>query len=329
VNGRTGWRYLVRRLLLAVLVMWAAFTITFIILYLVPGDPAQLIAGGEGGTPATPDQIAAVNQEYGFDRPVLVQYFHALGGAVHGDLGNSYQMKQPVRELIAQEFGSTFTLAMFALLAAIVLGALIGSITVYTRSKALTKLLDAVPSVGASLPTFWVGLMLMQAFSFGLHVFPSAGDSGFSSLVLPGLTIAIPSAAVIAQVLARSLRNSFAEPYVEIARAKGASRLRVFAAHAARNSLLPTVTVAGMAVANLFAYSTVVETIFSRNGLGLALERAVQSKDVPVVEGVVLVVAAIYVLANLVVDLVYPIIDPRLRAGSASALRKIRKAVAA
>ncbi len=327
---RSGWVYVVRRLLQALLVIWAAFTITFVILYLVPGDPARLIAGGDGGVEASPAQIAQINKEYGFDQPIYVQYVRALGGAITGNLGMSYQMKQPVTTLLGQELGSTFALAMFALAIAIVVGVMLGSITVYTRSRWLAKLLDSLPPIGASLPTFWVGLMLMQLFSFGLHLFPSAGDAGFASLVLPGVTMAAPGAASIAQVLAKSLRSSYAEPYVEIAKAKGAGRFRVFAAHAARNALLPSVTVMGMIVANLFAYSTVSETIFSRNGLGLALEKAVQTKDIPVVEGAVLVVAGVYVLASLVVDLVYPLVDPRLRASSSPVLRRrAQKAVAA
>jgi peptide/nickel transport system permease protein len=305
--------YVVRRILLALLVMWAAFTVVFIVLYLVPGDPARLVAGGDGGLDATPEQLAVINKEYGFDQPVIVQYFRALGGVLTLNLGNSYQMKQPVTSLLAAEFASTFALAMFALVIAVVVGVVLGAVTVYTRSRTLTKLLDAVPPIAVALPTFWVGLMLMQFFSFGLQLFPSAGDDGFASLVLPGITMSLGGAALIAQVFARSLRTSYAEPFVEIAKAKGASRFRVFAAHAARTGLLPTVTVMGMIVASLFAASTVSEMIFSRNGLGLALDKAVQSKDIPMVEGAVLIIAGVFVVTNLIVDLIYPLIDPRLR----------------
>lgn len=315
VLASIGRSYVLRRILLALLVMWAAFTIVFVILYLVPGDPARVIAGGDGGIGATPAQLDAIRHQYGFDQPVIVQYLRALGGVVTGDLGTSYQLKQPVTTLLASDFGSTLALAMFALVVAVVVGLLVGGLTVYTRSRALTKLLDALPPIGASLPSFWVGLVLMQLFSFGVALFPSAGDSGFRSLVLPGVTMSIVGAALIAQVFARSLRTSYAEPFVEIAKAKGASRLRVFVAHAARTALLPTITVMGMIVANLFAYSTISETIFSRNGLGLALDKAVQAKDIPMVEGAVLIIAAVYVVTNLIVDLVYPYVDPRLRAG--------------
>jgi peptide/nickel transport system permease protein len=288
--------YIVRRIGLALLVMWAAFTIVFIILYLVPGDPARLIAGGDGGMTATPDQLAEINRQYGFDQPIFVQYLRALGGVLTGNLGTSYQMKQPVTTILAAEFGSTFALAMFALAVAVIIGFIVGSATVFTRSRMLSKMLDAIPPLGASLPTFWVGLMLMQFFSFGLHWFPSSGDKGFNSLVLPG-----------------SLRTSYAESFVEIAKAKGAGRVRVFSAHALRNALLPTLTVLGIMVANLFAYSTVSEMIFSRNGLGLSLDKAVQTKDIPMVEGAVLIIAGVYVVTNLIIDLIYPLVDPRLK----------------
>lgn len=322
--------YVLRRILLAVVVMWAAFTLVFIVLYLVPGDPALLIAGGDGGLQATPEVLAQIRHEYGFDQPLFFQYLHALGGVVTGNLGESYQMKQPVTTLLAAEVGSTSALAFFALGLAIVIGVLLGGAAVYTRSRPLSRLLDALPPIGASLPAFWVGLVLMQFLSFAIPIFPSAGDDGFASFVLPGATMAILGSASIAQVFARALRTSYAEPYVEVARAKGAGRFRVFLVHAARNALLPSITVAGILVANLFAASTITEMIFSRNGLGLALDKAVQSKDIPMVEGAVLVIAGVYVLSNLVVDLVYPIVDPRLRTrrGRIKVLRTEQEAVA-
>jgi peptide/nickel transport system permease protein len=305
--------YAVRRLLLALLVIWAAFTVVFIILYVVPGDPARVIAGGDGGLEASPEQIAAIRAQYGLDQPIIVQYFHALWGVITMNLGTSYVMKQPVTTLLAAAFGSTIALTMFALVVAIVAGLLLGGITAYTRSRTLSKILDAVPPIGVALPTFWIGLMLMQFFSFHLHLFPSAGDKAINSLVLPGVTIAVPAAAVIAQVFARSLRTSYAEPFIEIAKAKGVSRVRVFRAHAVRNALLPTLTVTGVHVASLFAASTVSEMIFSRNGLGLSLDKSVQAKDIPMVEGGVLIIATVFVVTNLIVDLVYPLVDPRLR----------------
>jgi len=309
--------YVLRRILFAIVVMWAVYTIVFIMLYVVPGDPARVIAGGGGGLDATPEQLEAIREQYGLDRPVLIQYFSMLWGLVTLDWGTSFVLKRPVLELLAVNFASTASLAGFALVIAVLIGLAVGGLAVYTRSRWISGALDALPPIGVALPTFWIGLVLMQIFSFTLGWLPASGDRGVASLVLPGITMAIPSAAVIAQVFARSLRSSSSEPFVDVARAKGASRSRVFVSHIARNGLLPTVTVTGLVVGSLFAASTVSETIFSRNGLGMALQSAVQSKDIPMVLGAVLLIAGVYVVTTLVVDLSYPLIDPRLRSASA------------
>lgn len=308
--------YVFRRVLFALMVLWAVFTLVFFALYILPGDPARVIAGGSGGLDATPEQLAQIREQYGLDRPIIVQYFSMLGGLLTLDLGVSFVFKQPVTELLIANFASTAQLAAFSLVVAIGLGLLVGGFAVYTKSRLLGGLLDSLPPVSASLPTFWVGLVFMQVFSFGLGWLPASGEEGFASLVLPGLTMAISASAVIAQVFASSLRSASSEPFVAVARAKGASRLRVFIGHISRNALLPTVTVTGLVVGSLFAASTVSETIFSRNGLGMALEHAVQSKDIPMVLGAVMIIAGVYVATTLIVDLVYPLIDPRLRSAS-------------
>ncbi|MDP9907897.1 ABC transporter permease [Arthrobacter bambusae] len=317
VIARVTRSYVTRRVMFAVLVLWAVFTAVFIILFIVPGDPAQVIAGGAGGLEATDEQLAAIRAQYGLDQPVIVQYFSMLWGAVTLDWGTSFVFKQPVLPLLAANFASTAQLAAFALIVAVLLGLLIGGLAAYTQSRLLSSTLDALPPIGVATPTFWVGLVLMQVFSFTLGWFPASGDQGLASVVLPGLTMAIPAAAIIAQVFAKSLRTASNEPFVPVARAKGLSRLRVFLSHTARNALLPTVTVMGLVIGSLFAASTVSETIFSRNGLGMALQHSVQSKDIPMVLGAVMLVAGVYVITTLVVDLLYPLIDPRLRSQTA------------
>jgi peptide/nickel transport system permease protein len=307
-----GLFYVVRRLGQALLVAWTAFTVTFTILYLVPGNPAEIIGGGATGAKLTPQQLAQIDAQYGFNKPVVLQYLMALWHALQGNLGVSYQLKEPVSTLIGATFPDTCELAFFALGMAIVVGLLLGGVAAYVRPRWAQRTLDALPPLGASLPSFWVGLMLMEFLSFRIRLFPSAGQQGFISVVLPGITLAIPGGAQIAQVFSKSLRDAYHEPFIEIATAKGASRPRVFFAHAARNALLPVITVVGLAVANMFVYSTIAETIFSRNGIGLTLTSAVQDKDIPVVQGIVLVVAGIYVAVSLVVDLVYPLVDVRI-----------------
>jgi peptide/nickel transport system permease protein len=324
----SGWFYVARRLVQALLVIWAAFTVTFIILYLVPGNPAEIIAGGASGAQPTPQQLAEIDAQYGLNKPVIVQYLVDLGHALQGNLGVSYQLKEPVSTLIGATFPSTCELAFFALAVAVAGGLLLGGAAVYLRPRWAQRTLDALPPLGASLPSFWVGLMLMEFFSFRIHIFPSAGQQGFISVVLPGIMLAVPVGAQIAQVFSKSLRSAYTEPFVEIATAKGASRLRVFFAHAVRNALLPVITVTGMAIANLFVYATIAETIYSRDGLGLTLTNAVQSKDIPVVQGIVLVVAAIYAVASLAVDLFYPLVDARIGTGRGARLRPTARAAA-
>jgi peptide/nickel transport system permease protein len=307
-----GWRFLVNRLLFAIAILWAAFTLSFLILYAVPGDPALLMIGGAetGSIPA--EELAKIRAQYGFDQPIAVQYVTHLWNALHGDLGVSYQGGEKIGGLLVRALGSTIPLVVFAMTIALVAGLGIGSAAALTKRRGLARFLDSLPSIGASLPTFWVGLVLMQILSFQLRLLPAAGDGTFASLVMPGLTLAVLATASIAQVASRSMRTAMGEPYVQVALARGASEFSVFVRHVLRNSIMPTLTVFGLVTATLFATSTIVETIFSRRGVGFLLEASVSTKDIPVVQGVVVLIAGIYVLLNLVVDLLYPLVDPRL-----------------
>lgn len=306
-------RYLLRRVGQGVFVLWAAWTITFFTLYLLPSDPAALIAarGGEADTvdPALLEQLRA---QYGLDRPVIVQYVTALLAALRLDFGQSYASGGPAMDVVAGVLPSTIQLAAVALVLGVALGALLAVATVLPRAAWLRQLVSTLPPVGVALPTFWVGLILLQVFSFRLGLFPAMGDDGVASLVLPAVTLAVPVAAGLAQVLSRSLREALGEPYVETARAKGASRLRVQLGHALRNAALPAFTMLGLTVGGLLGGTVVTETVFSRAGLGRLAVTAVNSQDIPVVQAIVVVSALVFVTVTLVVDLVYPLIDPRI-----------------
>ena len=180
------------------------------------------------------------------------------------------------------------------------------------RSRGLSNTLLGLPPLGVAIPSFWLGLMLVQWFSFQIHLFPAVGNKGFSSIVLPAITLAVPTAALIAQMLSRSLRHSLDEPYVDTARAKGAGPLRVHFRHALRNASLPALTVTGLIVGELLAGAVVTETVFSRAGIGRLTATSVSAQDIPVVQGIVLFAAAVFVLVNLAVDLLYPLLDPRI-----------------
>ena len=316
-------RYLGFRVLQAVGVLWAAFTVSFAVLFLLPSDPVSIAAGADAGTPVDAAAIEQLQARYGLDRPVAMQYWNALSNAVHGDFGMSISTGQQVTDAIATALPSTLVLAGTALVFALVFGTAVAFLATYTRTKWLRSLLFSLPPLGVAVPTFWVGLILLQLFSFRLRLFPAFGDRGIEHVILPAITLALPTGAVIAQVLAAGLQTTWRQPFIEAARAKGASRLRIQTRHALKLSSIPAFTIAGVIVGNLLAGSVVVETVFSRAGIGRLTQMSVMAQDIPVVLGIVVFSATIFVLVNLAVDLLYPFIDPRIthgmnRAGAAS-----------
>ncbi|WP_075731566.1 ABC transporter permease [Streptomyces acidiscabies] len=305
--------YVLKRLAQAVGVLWAAFTVSFVILYYLPGDPVSAMAGaGADSAQIDPAQLAALRSEYGFDKPLLAQYADALGRAVRGDFGDAISTGRPVASTIADALPQTLQLTSLALLLAVVCGGGLAVLATYTRARWLRQTLLSLPPLGVSVPTFWVGLVLVELFSFRLRWFPAFGNDGLNGLILPAVTLAVPTGALVAQVLAKSLLTALDQAYVETARAKGAGRWRIHLRHALRNASLPALTVVGLLVGQLVAGSVVVETVFSRDGLGRVTAAAVTAQDIPLVQGVVVFGALVFVLANLLVDLVYPLLDPRI-----------------
>ncbi|MFJ8785287.1 ABC transporter permease [Streptomyces sp. NPDC102476] len=306
-------RYVIKRLAQAVGVLWAAYTVSFLVLNWLPGDPvtAMASAGMDSGD-VDPARLAALRHEYGFDKPVPAQYADYLGRAVRGDFGDSVATGRPVTSTLADALPQTLQLTGAALLSAVLLGGGLAVVATYTSRRWLRQVLLSLPPLGVSVPTFWVGLLLVEAFSFKLRWFPAFGNDGLGGLVLPALTLAVPTGAQVAQVLAKSLLTALDQAYVETARAKGAGRWRVHLRHALRNASLPALTVVGLLVGQLIAGSVVVETVFSRDGLGRVTAAAVTAQDIPVVQGVVAFGALIFVTTNLVIDLVYPLLDPRI-----------------
>jgi peptide/nickel transport system permease protein len=305
--------YLLRRLGFAVLVLWAAFTVSFVVLYLLPGDPvATMAAGSSDGQPVTAAQLDELRHRYGLDQPLIVQYGHKLVAALHGDLGTSFATGETVRGAIGDALPTTLQVALCGLAFAVVFGGVVALVATYTRVRWLSQLLMALPSLAVSLPVFWVGLMLVQLFSFRLGLFPSVGARGPASLVLPAITLGLPPGALIAQVLAKSMTQALDEPYVTTARAKGVGPGAVHLRHALGTALIPALTVLGYVTGLLLAGSVVVETVFTRPGLGRLAVSSVGVQDIPVVQGIVLFASVVFVVVNLVLDLVYPLLDPRI-----------------
>jgi peptide/nickel transport system permease protein len=291
-------------------VLWGAATLTFIAQQLMPTEPAQTILGGAGAKPS-PEQVAAVNAQYGFDRPVVVQYLDYLAGLLRGDLGTSYIRKQPVSDLIGQQLGSTLTLTITALVASWVIAVVVTLLTAH-RSRSVAAVGSGLETLLVALPQYWLGIVLLVVFAFHLHWLPVVGDGGPEGLVLPALTLALPLAGFLGQVTRDEFSSAMEQPFAISARARGMSDLGVRWRHALRHAVLPGLTLSGWALGSLFSTAVIVESVFVRPGLGRVLVDAVTSRDMPVVVGVTLFVAAVYVIANLLVGLAFARVDPRL-----------------
>ncbi|MFG1699585.1 ABC transporter permease [Nonomuraea sp. NPDC049309] len=300
-----GWR-----LLAGLGVLWGAATLTFLVVHFTPGDPAEAVVGGEGAAP-TPEVLAQVRAEYGLDRPWYEQYLSHLWRIAHGDFGTSYRLHTPVTQAIGEQAAATVELAVAAAVTGLFLAIAIALVTAGRRRW--RGLASVVELVAASTPTFWLGIVLLTVFSFGLRLLPSTGGQGFASLVLPALCLALPIAGVLGHVLREALEEVLEEPFIVSARARGLSDTVVRLRHALRHALTPLVTMTGFWVGALLGGAVVTETLFTRQGIGRLLVSAVNAKDLPLVLGVVLLSALVYVLVNLLVDLLYLVIDPRLK----------------
>ncbi|MNC21488.1 Glutathione transport system permease protein GsiC [compost metagenome] len=254
--------------------------------------------------------------EYGLDKPLAVQYVFYLGRLLQGDLGVSYSQHLPVTRVLAEQGGATLELTIAALLLAWVLVLLLTVVTA-GRGRLVGGIASLAETLSAALPHFWLGVVLLAVFAFGLRWFPPAGSDSFASLILPAFSLAIPLAGFIAQVTRESLELTLDQPFVLTARTRGLSDLAVRFRHALRHALLPGVSLSGWAIGALISGAVVCEVIFSRKGVGRQLYQAVQAQDLPLVIGISLVVAAGYVLANILVDLLYQWIDPRQQEAAA------------
>ncbi len=304
-------RWWIRRGLLGIVVVWGAATVTFIGMQLLPGDKATLIAGGGSLGGATPEVLAAITREYGLDRPLIAQYGDFLARLIHGDLGTSYQRGAPVAELIWSQLGSTVVLALGAAVLGFVLAVVLATSTAARpRGRAVTSTVELVL---LSTPSAWVGILALTVFSFELRIFPAIGNDGIASLVLPWVTLALPIAAALAQVMRDGLERALEQPFATTVLSRGATHGRLRWRHLARHSLIPVLTLSGWSLAELLGGVVIVETVFARAGIGQLLVTAVTSRDFPVVAGVVILSAVVFVVVNVIVDALYRVVDPRLR----------------
>lgn len=311
-------RYLVRRTAQALLVLWLAYTASYALLYLIPSDPISARLA-DPDNPVSPEDAARILAYYGLDRPAWEQYLGSLHRLLQGDLGYSLISGERVGTLIGKAVPSTLQLTGLGLAFAIVLALAIVSIVALTRWKALRSALELLPSLFVSVPMFWLGLLVIQLFSFRLGMFVAVDDQAPASLLFAALAMALPVSAPLAAVLMASVQSVYHEPFIEVLKTKGAGAGRIYARHVLRNALMPALTVLGITTGELIAGAVVTETIFSRPGLGYLTERSVAGQDLPVIQAVVLISAAAFVTANWLVDIAHPLIDPRVRASRAAA----------
>lgn len=307
-----SYRYLARRIGQALLVLWAAFTASFILLQALPGD-AILIKFLTPELGLGPQEIADIRASYGADTPVWNQYLHSLAGFLTGNFGYSVQAGVPVSQGLATNLPPTLRLATFGFAMALLLAVALAFAAQVAPLRWLRSALQSLPSLFVSVPVFWLGIMLIQIVSFRLGWIPVINPGRWEGLVLPTLTLAVPISAPLAQILLRNIDEVLTQPFVSVARAKGATRNWVLWKHVARNALLPTLTIAGVLFGELLAGAVVTEAVFGLNGLGSLTQQAVGNQDTAVLQAVVVFSATAFVLINLAVDLLYPLLDPRLR----------------
>jgi peptide/nickel transport system permease protein len=330
-------RYLLRRLALTIPILLGVSLLVFLMLHSAGGDPAQTILGAR----ADPESIAELRRELGLDRPLLVQYVAFLSGAVRGDFGRSYRSNTPVIAEIAARFPATIELAIAAMVIAVVVGVVFGTLAAVRRHSILDYVSSTVVLLGVSLPTFWLGLILIIIFGLWLRWLPISGrvdprlgadpslpfltlasllhgnwavaKDALRHLILPALTLAAWPAAIVARMTRASLIESLGQDYVRTARGKGLPEQLIVVGHAARNALLPVLTVVGLEFGTLLGGAVVTETIFSWPGLGQLTVTAIGARDYQIVQGVVVLLGAVFVLLNLLVDVLYAVLDPRIR----------------
>lgn len=307
-------RELLVRILAGAAVLLAAASLAFVVLQMLPSDPVQVIYGAD--STVTPEMRDRIRSEYGLDLPIWEQYGQFVYRIAHGDLGMSYQQRRSVVAIIGSELGSTITLAVLATLLSLTL-ATIASVTTAGRPSRIRSLVSGFELLSISMPAFWIGLLLLSFFSFRWPLFPVVGDYSWRSLVLPVVTLALAIFGTLSQVMRAEMDLALEQPFALTARTRGLSEWSVRWRHAFRHALIPGLTISAEMFGSLLAGAIITEQVFGRPGLGRITLQAVTNQDIPVVVGVVLFVATIFVTTNIAVDLLYRLIDPRLRSATA------------
>lgn len=304
--------YVARRLALAVPTAWGVATLVFLLIHMIPGDPVDIMLGE---TAQAADKVQ-LREQLGLDDPIAVQYGRFLSGLLRGDLGESFFYRAPVSRVIAERFPATARLALAAMLVALVIALPLGILAAIRPRSAVDRTAMAASMIGVSMPNFWLGPLLIIVFAIRLQWFPVSGDEGAGAIVLPALTLGSHLAAMLSRMTRSSVMEAMGEDYVLTARAKGLPERVVVLKHVLRNALMPIITVVGLQVGALLSGAVITEAVFAWPGLGSLLVSAIQSRDYPLVQGCVLVISLTYVAVNLLADMAYALVDPRVRLGA-------------
>ncbi|WP_404435351.1 ABC transporter permease [Microbacterium aerolatum] len=297
-----------------VIVLWGAATLAFLAFRVIPGDPVSVMLGPQAQvSEAVKDGIRA---ELGLDRPPLEQYLSYLGQLVQGNLGESYQLRMPVTEVIGRQLGATLQLTALALVIAVVLAL---AVALLVRGRFWRGVVAGAELVVLSSPVFWIGIILLSVFAFGLGWFPVSGTRNPATIVLPAVTLALPVAALLGQVLRDGIEAAERQPFATTVRARGAGQVRLTARHTLRHGAAGALTLTAYLVGSLLGGAVLVETVFARPGLGRVTLAAITDRDLPVITGIILFSALIFVVVNVVVELLHPVLDPRQRRKSRGA----------
>lgn len=310
-------RYVLQRIAGMLAVMFVVVTVVFVIVRIAPGDPASVMLGPD----ASQQDVATLRARLGLDRPLAVQYVLFLGQLARGDLGKSIFLNRPVLTALADRAEPTFFLTLFAMLIASVIAIPIGIYSAYRRGSVFDQVTTTVAMLAASIPSFWLGLLLIQFFAVRFGLFPVSGYGGPGAslalrlyhLVLPALALGIVSSALILRFTRASMLDVLGDDYIRTARSKGMGEFRVVMKHAFKNALIPILTVLGLTAALLVSGAVVTETVFGLPGVGSLVVSAVLRRDYPVIQGALLVVAGLYVIINFLIDMLYLAVDPRVR----------------
>ncbi|MFK7697404.1 ABC transporter permease [Paenibacillus sp. HJGM_3] len=302
-------KFIVKRLIASIPVVIGSLTIVFLIIHWLPGDPAQMIAGDD----AAPDRVAFLREQFGLNEPLWRQYVSYLWDSARGDFGNSFANSQPVLDRLIAQLPATLSLTALSTAMAVVIGVVLGVLSAVYKNRFFDYIVRVISLLGVSMPKFWLGILLILIFSVHFQLLPAIGNGSFKQLIMPAFALGVTGAGMLARMVRNSVLEVIGEPFVVTLRAKGLTDRIILYQHVLRNALLPAITVLGLLVGEMLSGAVVTETVFSRQGLGKMVVDAINQKDIPVIQAAILITALFTVLCNLLVDISYSYVDPRVR----------------